>query len=140
MKRVLVILSVAFMALAMISCEANEETYNKFKGSWHLVRINDDGEYRMPNPNLESCFNINFLANNSMMGQSVESNFSAIYNIRKNNKIVWSGFSYIPPEPNDSTDNILFMENIIKTESYELNGDTLKLLYDDKVYLKFEKR
>lgn len=136
MKRILVLIIAAAVAVSMVSCEVNDEIYNDFRGGWHLVRINVDGEYRKPFPNNDSCFNVYFMENNSMMGQSVNSTFSSIYNIRKKDKIVWSGFTYIPVSQ-DSTDNIVFMEDLLKVDHYSMRNDTLKFLYDKKTYLTF---
>ena len=47
MKKVLLLISVVAMFVAMTSCEANDETYSRFIGDWHLVRINANGEYRL---------------------------------------------------------------------------------------------
>ena len=139
MKKILVFISAVAMFVTMASCEANEETYNSFIGDWHLVRINANGEYRLPKPNADTCFNLHFFKNNSMIGESVASTFSAIYNVRKKNKIVWSGFTYVPITEDD-TDNIVFMEDVLKVDSYLMKDDTLKFYCDKKAYLLFVRR
>ena len=139
MKKVLLLISVVAMFVAMTSCEANDETYDRFYGDWHLVRINANGEYRLPRPNADTCFNLHFFKNNSMIGESVSSTFSSIYNVRKKNKIVWSGFNFVPVTE-DSTDNIVFMEDVLKVDSYLMKDDTLKFLYNKKAYLLFVRR
>ena len=137
------ILALAFLALAVsvavVSCEADDEVYDSFIGDWHLYRINAKGEFRSPVPGGDTCFNLHFFENNSMIGESVQSAFSSIYNIRKKNKIVWSGFNYIPASE-DSTDNVVFMEDMLKVDSYEMYGDTLKFKYDKKTYLVFVRK
>ena len=139
MKKVLLIISMVAMFAAMTSCEADDETYNSFIGDWHLVRINANGEYRLPRPNADTCFNLHFFTNNSMIGESVQSTFSSVYNIRKQNKIEFSGFYYIPVSE-DSTDNVVFMENILMADSYSMKEDTLKFMSDKKAYLLFVRR
>ena len=139
MKKVLLIISMVAMFAAMTSCEADNETYNSFIGDWHLVRINANGEYRLPRPNADTCFNLHFFTNNSMIGESVQSTFSSVYNIRKKNKIEFSGFYYIPVSA-DSTDNVVFMENILMADSYSMKEDTLKFMSDKKAYLLFVRR
>lgn len=139
MKKVLLIISMVAMFAAMTSCEADDETYNSFIGDWHLVRINANGEYRLPRPNADTCFNLHFFTNNSMIGESVQSTFSSVYNIRKKNKIEFSGFYYIPVSE-DSTDNVVFMENILMADSYSMKEDTLKFMSDNKAYLLFVRR
>jgi hypothetical protein len=139
MKKVLLIISMVTMFAAMTSCEADDETYNSFIGDWHLVRINANGEYRLPRPNADTCFNLHFFTNNSMIGESVQSTFSSVYNIRKKNKIEFSGFYYIPVSE-DSTDNVVFMENILMADSYSMKEDTLKFMSDKKAYLLFVRR
>lgn len=139
MKKILVMISVVAMIIAMTSCEASDEVYNSFLGDWHLVRINVDGEYRTPKPNAEKYFNLHFMKNNSLIGESVSSSFSAVYNIKKRNKIVWSGFTYLPANQDD-TDNNAFINNMLKINKYEMEGDTLKLLYDKKTYLLFVRK
>ncbi|MBR3946322.1 MAG: hypothetical protein IKJ56_04380 [Bacteroidales bacterium] len=139
MKKVLLIISMVAMFAAMTSCEADDETYNSFIGDWHLVRINANGEYRLPRPNADTCFNLHFFTNNSMIGESVQSTFSSVYNIRKKNKIEFSGFYYIPVSE-DSTDNVVFMENILMADSYSMKEDTLKFMSDKKAYLLFVRR
>ncbi len=139
MKKVLLIISMVAMFAAMTSCEADDETYNSFIGDWHLVRINANGEYRLPRPNADTCFNLHFFTNNSMIGESVQSTFSSVYNIRKKNKIEFSGFYYIPVSA-DSTDNVVFMENILMADSYSMKEDTLKFMSDKKAYLLFVRR
>ena len=74
-----------------------------------------------------------------MIGESVSSTFSSIYNVRKKNKIVWSGFNYAPVSE-DSTDNIVFMEDVLKVDSYLMKEDTLKFMHDKKAYLLFVRR
>ncbi|MCF0206134.1 MAG: hypothetical protein HUK15_01785 [Bacteroidales bacterium] len=139
MKQLLKILIAFFLGIMLVSCEANDETYNQFIGDWHLVRINNNGEYRAPRPNKEDYYNLHFMQNNSLVGQSYRSNFASIYNIRKNNRIVLSGFNYVPIEE-DSTDNLVFMNNLIKADRYEMVGDTLKFKFDKKTYLVFARR
>ena len=139
MKKVLLIISMVAMFAAMTSCEADDETYNSFIGDLHLVRINANGEYRLPRPNADTCFNLHFFTNNSMIGESVQSTFSSVYNIRKKNKIEFSGFYYIPVSE-DSTDNVVFMENILMADSYSMKEDTLKFMSDKKAYLLFVRR
>ena len=139
MKKVLLIISMVAVFAAMTSCEADDETYNSFIGDWHLVRINANGEYRLPRPNADTCFNLHFFKNNSMIGESVQSTFSSVYNIRKKNKIEFSGFYYIPVSE-DSTDNVVFMENILMADSYSMKEDTLKFMSDKKAYLLFVRR
>lgn len=139
MKNLFYFLIVAVIALSLTSCEANEETYNTFIGDWHLVRINANGEYRIPRPNADTCFNLHFFKNNSMIGESVSSTFSSIYNIKKKNKIEIFGFNYIPVSE-DSTDNIVFMEDFLMVDSYSMKEDTLKLMSDKKAYLLFVRR
>lgn len=139
MKKVLLIISMVAMFAAMTSCEASDETYNSFIGDWHLVRINANGEYRLPRPNADTCFNLHFFKNNSMIGESVQSTFSSVYNIRKKNKIEFSGFYYIPVSE-DSTDNVVFMENVLRIDSYSMKEDTLKFMSDKKAYLLFVRR
>ncbi len=139
MKKVLLIISMVAMFAAMTSCEADDETYNSFIGDWHLVRINANGEYRLPRPNADTCFNLHFFTNNSMIGESVQSTFSSVYNIRKKNKIEFSGFYYVPVSA-DSTDNVVFMENILMADSYSMKEDTLKFMSDKKAYLLFVRR
>ena len=139
MKKVLLIISMVAMFAAMTSCEADDETYNSFIGDWHLVRINANGEYRLPRPNADTCFNLHFFTNNSMIGESVQSTFSAVYNILKKNKIEFSGFYYVPVSA-DSTDNVVFMENILMADSYSMKEDTLKFMSDKKAYLLFVRR
>ena len=139
MKKVLLIISMVAMFVAMTSCEADDETYNSFIGDWHLVRINANGEYRLPRPNADTCFNLHFFTNNSMIGESVQSTFSSVYNIRKKNKIEFSGFYYVPVSA-DSTDNVVFMENILMADSYSMKEDTLKFMSDKKAYLLFVRR
>lgn len=136
MKKILVVISVVAMIVAMSSCEANEEVYNSFIGDWHLVRINANGEYRMPKPAGDTCFNLHFMRNNSMIGESVTTPFSAVYNIKKRNKMTWSGFTYLPTDEDD-TDNVVFINDMLKVNTYEMKGDTLKFLYDKKAYLLF---
>ena len=136
MKKILVLISVVAMIVAMSSCEANEEVYNSFIGDWHLVRINANGEYRMPKPAGDTCFNLHFMRNNSMIGESVTTPFSAVYNIKKKNKMTWSGFTYLPTDEDD-TDNVVFINDMLKVNTYEMKGDTLKFLYDKKAYLLF---
>lgn len=136
MKKILVVISVVAMIVAMSSCEANEEVYNSFIGDWHLVRINANGEYRMPKPAGDTCFNLHFMRNNSMIGESVTTPFSAVYNIKKKNKMTWSGFTYLPTDEDD-TDNVVFINDMLKVNTYEMKGDTLKFLYDKKAYLLF---
>lgn len=138
MKKSILLILLGIFSLFMVSCEADDNEYNSFIGDWHLLMINDNGEYRKPIPNVDSCFNIHFLKNNSMMGESVTSKFSSVYNVRKKNKIVWSGFTYIPVSE-DSTDNIVFMEDILKSDRYEICGDTLKFKFDGKTYLTFKR-
>ena len=139
MKKVLLIISMVAMFAAMTSCEADDETYNSFIGDWHLVRINANGEYRLPRPNADTCFNLHFFTNNSMIGESVQSTFSSVYNNRKKNKIEFSGFYYVPVSA-DSTDNVVFMENILMADSYSMKEDTLKFMSDKKAYLLFVRR
>lgn len=136
MKKILVIISVVAMIVAMSSCEASEEVYNSFIGDWHLIRINANGEYRMPKPAGDTCFNLHFMRNNSLVGESVTTPFSAVYNIKKRNKMTWSGFTYLPTEEDD-TDNVVFINDMLKVNTYEMKGDTLKFLYDKKAYLLF---
>ena len=139
MKKILVVISVVAMIVAMSSCEANEETYNSFIGDWHLFRINANGESRAPKPSGMAYFNLHFLKNNSLIGESVTTPFSAVYNIKKNNKMTWSGFTYLPASE-DSTDNIVFINNMLKVNTYEMQGDTLKFKYEKKTYLTFTRR
>ena len=139
MKNLFYFLIVALIALSLTSCEANMETYNNFIGDWHLVRINANGKYRLPIPNADTCFNLHFFKNNSMIGESVSSTFSSVYNIKKKNKIEFSGFNYIPVS-DDSTDNVVFMEDILKVDSYMLQADTLKFYCNKKAYLLFVRR
>ncbi len=139
MKKILVMISVIAMIVAMVSCEANEETYDSFIGDWHLFRINANGEYRSPIPNSTAYFNLHFLKNNSLIGESVTTPFSAVYNIKKKNKMTWSGFTYLPAAE-DSTDNIVFINNMLLVNSYEMKGDTLKFKYDKKTYLTFTRK
>ncbi len=136
MKKILVIISVVAMIVAMSSCEASEEVYNSFIGDWHLIRINANGEYRMPKPAGDTCFNLHFMRNNSLVGESVTTPFSAVYNIKKRNRMTWSGFTYLPTEEDD-TDNVVFINDMLKVNTYEMKGDTLKFLYDKKAYLLF---
>lgn len=136
MKKVLLLISVVAMFVAMVSCEANDEVYDSFIGDWHLFRINANGEYRSPRPGGDTCFNLHFLKNNSMIGESVTIPFSAVYNIKKKNKMTWSGFTYIPAAE-DSTDNLVFINNMLKVNTYEMIGDTLKFKYEKKTYLTF---
>lgn len=138
MKKSILLILLGLSALFMASCDADEEEYNSFIGDWHLVMINAKGEYRKPIPNADSCFNIHFLQNNSMIGESVTSTFASVYNVRKKNKIVWSGFTYVPVSE-DSTDNIVFMEDFLKVDRYEMRGDTLKFIFDGKTYLTFKR-
>lgn len=133
----LIVLLVTFFAFS--SCEADKETYNSFIGNWHLSLINANGEYRAPIPNKEGYFNLHFMENNSLLGESAGSNFSAVYTIKKKNKMTWTGFTYLPVE-NDSTDNVAFINNMLKVDTYEMSGDTLKFLYDKKTYLTFVRR
>ena len=139
MKNLLCLIFVVTAAFLLPSCEADEGTYNSFLGDWHLERINANGEYRQPRPNVDSCFNLHFFDNNSMIGESVSSTFSSVYNLRKKNKIFWSGFYYVPTD-DDTTDNIVFMNDILATDSYEMRGDTLKFLCKKKTYLLFVRR
>lgn len=139
MKKILVMISVIAMIVAMVSCEANEETYDSFIGDWHLFRINANGEYRTPRPAGDTCFNLHFMKNNSLIGESVTTPFSAVYNIKKKNKMTWTGFTYLPAAE-DSTDNIVFINNMLMVNSYELKGDTLKFKYDKKTYLTFTRK
>ena len=136
MKKILVMISAVAMIVAMSSCEASEEVYNSFIGDWHLIRINANGEYRMPKPAGDTCFNLHFMRNNSLVGESVTTPFSAVYNIKKRNKMTWSGFTYLPTEEDD-TDNVVFINDMLKVNTYEMKGDTLKFLYDKKAYLLF---
>lgn len=138
--RFFVIVIVASTTLfTMMSCDANDEVYGNFIGDWHLVRINANGEYRKPIPGGDTCFNLHFMKNNSMIGESVSSSFSSVYNIRKGNKIVWSGFNY-QPAAEDETDNLVFMNNMIKVNTYNMYSDTLKFFYDKKTYLVFVRK
>lgn len=139
MKKTVYFIVISLVALLFSSCEADKETYNSFIGDWHLIRINANGEYRIPIPNADTCFNLHFFKNNSMIGESVSSTFSSIYNVRKKNKIVWSGFNYVPVTE-DSTDNIVFMEDVLKVNSYIMKDDTLKFYCDKKAYLLFVRR
>jgi len=136
MKKILIFISSVTILVAMSSCEANKETYDSFIGDWHLFRINANGEYRSPIPNSTAYFNLHFLKNNSLIGESVTTPFSAVYNIKKKNKMTWSGFTYLQTEE-DETDNVVFINNMLKVDTYEMNGDTLKFLYEKKTYLLF---
>jgi len=136
MKKILVLVSAVAILVTMVSCEANDEVYGSFIGDWHLFRINANGEYRMPRPAGDTCFNLHFMRNNSMIGESVTTPFSAVYNIKKKNKMTWSGFTYLPVEE-DETDNVVFINNMLKVNTYEMKGDTLKFMYDKKTYLTF---
>ena len=129
----------AAIAFLLTSCDADEETYNTFIGDWHLYRINANGDFRKPFPSGDTCFNLHFMKNNSMIGESVSSSFSAVYNIKKKNKMTWSGFTYLPVAE-DSTDNIVFINNMLKVNTYEMRDDTLKFFYDKKTYLVFTKK
>ena len=139
MKKILFFLIIASIGFSLVSCDANEDEYNSFIGDWHLFRINANGEYRSPKPGGDTCFNLHFLKNKSMVGESVSSSFSAVYDIKKNNKITWTGFIYLPAE-NDSTDNVVFINNMLKIDSYEMLGDTLKFKYDKKTYMVFVRK
>lgn len=139
MKRIIIILATIVAISVLSSCEADEATYNEFIGSWHLVRINANGDYRKPRPENENYYNIHFLQNNSAMGNAVSSNFSTIYNIRKNNKIIWSGFTYLPSS-DDTNDNDIFLQNLMEVESYALENDTLRFLANKKVSLMFVRK
>lgn len=138
MKKIFFFLFVA-VAFGLVSCEANEETYNTFIGDWHLFRINANGQYRNPIPGGDTCFNLHFLKNNSLVGESVTTPFSAIYTIKKKNKMTWSGFTYLPAVE-DSTDNVVFINNMLKVNAYEMRADTLKFIYDKKTYLVFTRK
>ena len=138
MKKIFFFLFVA-VAFSLVSCEADEETYNAFIGDWHLLRINANGEYRKPIPGGDTCFNLHFMKNNSMIGESVTTPFSAVYNLKGKNKMTWSGFTYLPTEE-DETDNVVFINNMLKVDSYEMRADTLKFFYDKKTYLVFTKK
>ena len=139
MKKILVMISVIAMIVAMVSCEANEETYDSFIGDWHLFRINANGESRAPKPSGMAYFNLHFLKNNSLIGESVTTPFSAVYNIKKKNKMTWTGFTYLPAAE-DSTDNIVFINNMLMVNTYEMIGDTLKFKYEKKTYLTFTRK
>jgi|GEM_PF-3472019 len=136
MKKIAYLIGMAIVAMFFSSCEASDEIYDSFIGDWHLLRINANGEYRTPKPAGDTCFNLHFLDNNSMIGESVSSGFSAIYNIKKKNKVVWSGFTY-QPAAEDSTDNVVFINNMLKVDSYDISSDTLKLKYEGKTYMSF---
>ena len=136
MKKLFFFLLMAVVALSLVSCEADEETYDTFIGDWHLVRINAAGDYRKPFPGGDTCFNLHFMKNNSLIGESVTTPFSAVYTIKKKNKMTWSGFKYLPATE-DSTDNIAFINNMLKVNTYEMYSDTLKFYYDKKTYLVF---
>ena len=138
MKKIFFFLFVA-VAFSLVSCEADDDTYNTFIGDWHLFRINANGEYRKPIPGGDTCFNLHFMKNNSLIGESVTTPFSAVYNIKKKNKMTWSGFTYLPTEE-DETDNVVFINNMLKVDSYEMRADTLKFFYDKKTYLVFTKK
>lgn len=138
MKKIFFFLLVA-VVFSLVSCEADEETYNTFIGDWHLFRINANGEYRKPNPEGDTCFNLHFMKNNSLIGESVTTPFSAVYTIKKKNKMTWSGFTYLPASE-DATDNIVFINNMLKVNTYEMRDDTLKFFYDKKTYLVFTRK
>ena len=129
----------ATVAFLLASCDADEETYNTFIGDWHLFRINANGDFRKPFPGGDTCFNLHFMKNNSMIGESVSSSFSAVYNIKKKNKMTWSGFTYLPVAE-DSTDNVVFINNMLKVNTYEMRADTLKFFYDKKTYMVFTRK
>ena len=139
MRNLILLIVISVVTLAMSSCEANSETYDSFLGDWHLLRINANGEYRSPRPGGDTCFNLHFMKNNSMIGESVTTPFSAVYNIKKKNKMTWSGFTYLLTEE-DSTDNVVFINNMLKVNTYEMKGDTLKFLYEKKTYLTFTRK
>lgn len=136
MKKILILFSTVAIFFAMSSCEANNDVYESFHGDWHLLRINANGEYRSPKPGGDTCFNLHFLKNNSLIGESVTTPFSAVYEIKKKNKMTWSGFTYLPTEE-DETDNVVFINNMLKVDTYEMKGDTLKFIYEKKTYLLF---
>ncbi|MBO7480690.1 MAG: hypothetical protein J6T63_01125 [Bacteroidales bacterium] len=138
MKKIFFFLFVA-VAFGLVSCEADEETYDTFIGDWHLVRINAGGDFRKPIPGGDTCFNLHFLKNNSLIGESVTTPFSAVFTIKKKNKMEWSGFTYLPAAE-DSTDNIVFINNMLKVDTYQMRSDTLKFIYDKKTYLVFTRK
>ncbi|MBR5983793.1 MAG: hypothetical protein IK025_08780 [Bacteroidales bacterium] len=138
MKKIFFFL-MATVAFLLASCDADEETYNTFIGDWHLFRINANGDFRKPFPGGDTCFNLHFMKNNSMIGESVSSSFSAVYNIKKKNKMTWSGFTYLPVAE-DSTDNVVFINNMLKVNTYEMRADTLKFFYDKKTYMVFTRK
>lgn len=139
MIKKIICLVIAIVAFSLVSCEADEETYDTFIGDWHLVKINAGGDFRKPIPGGDTCFNLHFLKNNSLIGESVTTPFSAVYTIKKKNKMAWSGFTYLPTAE-DSTDNIVFINNMLKVNSYEMRSDTLKFIYDKKTYLVFTRK
>ena len=139
MKKIFFFLVMAVVAFSFVSCEADEETYDTFVGDWHLVKINAGGDFRKPIPDGDTCFNLHFLKNNSLIGESVTTPFSAVYTIKKKSKMTWSGFTYLPVAE-DSTDNIAFINNMLKVNTYEMHADTLKFIYDKKTYLVFTRK
>lgn len=137
MKKLLLVSLVLFAMFATTSCEETEETYSNIQGSWKLVFINDSGSYRKPNPPASvcpKCYIITFLKNNSMMGKASAGNFAAVYNLKKNGKIVFSAFQ-TSSGTRASDDDIIFQNNILMTERYSISGDTLKFTAKDKTLM-----
>ena len=129
------------VAMIFSGCVKKENKHSLENTEWKLVSIVDyiNNTSKVPEPNKDNNFIVKFQENGLASGYSSSNTINGTYNVDYKSQTIKISID-ISTFVEESPDGYAFLQYIIKVDKFVLDGNILKLYYNNQIYLEFNRR